>query len=352
MPAPVAWLDPALPEALAEPLRAAVAGIGATTTYSREGATLVVAPGVGQTLATWFYAVVAPFPTLADEVTWEGIEAFWHGDPAALSAVTGDGVAPTLLVSEEILALLGEILGAPSEVAPITVAPAEELVDLAWEARPSAWSVVPFDMLEPRWKALRVDGLSLLDKTLDTTAWPLQVAVGVEGQGAAELTAALGAEGMTTNRVTEEMTVLIMTGVTAMVRGTAHAMETRGILFPAQDIGETLASADLTHISNELPFYSKCPPPSPTQESLVFCSSPAYMELLRAVGTDIVELTGNHFQDYGDAATLETIDLYDQEGWPYYGGGVDLVDASEAITLTSNGNTLSFIGCNPVGPEF
>jgi hypothetical protein len=352
VPAPLAWLDPALAPALAEPLGEALAAIGAETAPSRDAATLVVAAGLGQPLATWIYAVAAPFPTLADEVTWEAIQAFWKGDAAALSEISGDGTAPTLLVSEATLAALGEILGAPSEAAPITVAPAEELVDRAWEARPHAWAVLPFDMLEPRWKALRVDGLSLLDKDLDAARWPLTLTVGAEGAGADELAAALAAEAPLTNRVTEEMTVLMMTGVTALVRGTANAMETRGILFPGQDIAATLASADLTHISNEVPFYSQCPPADPAQESLVFCSSQRYIDLLREVGTDFIELTGNHFQDYGDAATLETLAMYNEEGWPYYGGGANLEDASRAMEIASNGNSFSFIGCNPVGPGY
>ncbi|MCE5258768.1 MAG: CapA family protein, partial [Chloroflexi bacterium] len=149
-----------------------------------------------------------------------------------------------------------------------------------------------------------------------------------------------------------EMTVLMMTGVTAMVRSIAYRMETKGILYPGLEISGTLASADITHISNEIPFYSGCPYPDPVQQDLVFCSNPSYIELLRAVGADVIELTGNHFQDYGDEATLETLDMYNAEGWPYYGGGANLKDATKAITLTSNGNTLSFIGCNPVGPSY
>ncbi len=155
-----------------------------------------------------------------------------------------------------------------------------------------------------------------------------------------------------TNRDTSKMTTLVMTGVTAMVRAMAHEMEVRGVLYPAQDIGEMLAAADITHISNEIPFYSACPPVDRNQESLVFCSDPKYIDLLRVSGADVIELTGNHFQDYGDEATLETLAMYEEEGWPYYGGGADLADASKAIILEHGDNSVSFIGCNPVGPEY
>jgi poly-gamma-glutamate synthesis protein (capsule biosynthesis protein) len=124
------------------------------------------------------------------------------------------------------------------------------------------------------------------------------------------------------------------------------------VLYPAAQIGPVLAAADITHISNEIPFAQECPYPDRNQEALVFCSSPAYIELLRYVGTDVVELTGNHFQDWGSQATLDTLEMYRAEGWPYYGGGADLADASKPIKIESNGNSFSFIGCNPVGPEY
>jgi poly-gamma-glutamate synthesis protein (capsule biosynthesis protein) len=146
------------------------------------------------------------------------------------------------------------------------------------------------------------------------------------------------------------MTVLLMTGVTALVRATATRMEILGLDYPAWDIGETLKAADITHISNEVPFYTGCPYPDPRQEELVFCSIPKYIELLDMIGTDVVELTGNHFQDYGSVATLQTLEMYNERKWPYYGGGAELEDSRKPALLTHNGNRFAFIGCNPIGP--
>jgi poly-gamma-glutamate synthesis protein (capsule biosynthesis protein) len=155
-----------------------------------------------------------------------------------------------------------------------------------------------------------------------------------------------------TNRDPSKLTVLVMTGVTAMVRATAIRMEIAGLDYPAWNIGDILKAADITHISNEIPFYTGCPYPDPRQEGLVFCSNPKYIELLELVGTDVVELTGNHFQDYGSPATLQTLEMYDERGWPYYGGGADLEDSRKPVLITHNSNRLAFIGCNPVGPGF
>ena len=45
-----------------------------------------------------------------------------------------------------------------------------------------------------------------------------------------------------------------MTGVTALVRGTADRMEKNGVLYPGEEIRSVLRAADLTHVSNEISF--------------------------------------------------------------------------------------------------
>jgi poly-gamma-glutamate synthesis protein (capsule biosynthesis protein) len=84
---------------------------------------------------------------------------------------------------------------------------------------------------------------------------------------------------------------------------------------------------------------------------LQFCSSPERIKLLEDVGTDIVELTGNHLADYGNQWLKTTIEMYQQRGWKVYGGGLNQAEARKAITITHNGNKLAFIGCNPNGPK-
>ena len=109
-----------------------------------------------------------------------------------------------------------------------------------------------------------------------------------------------------------------------------------------------MREADIAHVSNEIPFYTGCDFPNPSRYKLVFCSDPKYIDLLNDVGTDVVELTGNHFADYGAGAMLETLDIYRKNNIPYYGGGADLKDALKPITMEHNGNLIAFIGCNPV----
>jgi hypothetical protein len=353
-PAPLrVWLSPAVPIAVRDQVLAVLAGRDTVPAPSPARADLRVGLALPVPLARWAYAIVVPFPTLTDGVQWADVRRFWAGDPDALAELSDAEVSPTLFVTPDTLGVLHGILGASSVKASITVTQSAGLLDAAWAARPNAWAIVPFDALAPRWKVLTVDGASVLDKGLDVEEYPLAVSVGAEGDGAEALAEDVRSDGKpATNRDTEQVTVLVMTGVTALVRGIAHRMEQNGLLYPAEKIGSLLKEADLTHISNEIPFAKDCPPADPRQESLVFCSDPRYIALLRAVGTDLVELTGNHFQDYGSEATLDTLEMYREEEWPYYGGGADLEDARKPMVIERNGNRFSFIGCNPVGPEF
>ncbi len=283
--------------------------------------------------STWIYALVTPFPTIVDLVTISDVEFAWMGE------AQGPFSGKALLMEETTLAAFTTIWGAPAPGAVVVVASDLLLVE-AWNLRPT-WGIVPFEELEPGWKVISVDDQSPLHNDFDAEDYPLKVFFSIHPD-----LYTLPAS----NRDPAKLTSLIMTGVTALVRSTAGRMEDKGITYPGEDIRDLLRSADLTHISNEVPFAENCPYPYPLQESLTFCSDTRYIELLEDIGTDLVELTGNHFQDYGSAATLLTLQMYDERGWVYFGGGRDKADAQKASLVEHNGNKLAFIGCNPVGP--
>jgi hypothetical protein len=141
-----------------------------------------------------------------------------------------------------------------------------------------------------------------------------------------------------------------MTGVTALVRATAYLMERDGITSPAEYIGDWLREADILHISNEIPFASNCPFPDPQQAGLRFCSAPRYIKLLEEIGTDVVELTGDHFADWGADATLYTLEMYRERGWPYYGGGrISRMLASRSFSSTMGTGSLSSAAMGKAG---
>ena len=129
-----------------------------------------------------------------------------------------------------------------------------------------------------------------------------------------------------------------------MVRGTAAYMDLDP-LYPASLIREPLIDADILHINNEVPFVYNCDN-SMNFGALVFCSRPSYMALLEDIGTDVLELDGDHFQDHGDDPVYYTLDIYDEAGIPYYGGGHNKQEAQEPLLIEHNGNRFAFLGCN------
>ncbi len=302
-----------------------------------EDADLIVE--VGQSGAspasTWVYALVAPFPTVPDGLTSDELLTAWKG-----GSISQFDRIP-LLMDEGTLQLLSAIWGVPDPSAVRTM-PADQLLEYAWANQPS-WAIVPFESLDPQWKVMAINGQSPLQKDFDMAAYPLSIPFILTGSTSI-LPEQLGIP--LTNRDSSKLTTVAMTGVTAMVRATAYTMELEGITYPAQDIGSLLAGADITHISNEIPFTPDCPYPEPTMDNLVFCSSPNYIDLLKAVGTDIIELTGDHFMDHGSAATLYTLQMYKDLGWPYYGGGANATEARQPVKLENNGNHIAFMGCN------
>lgn len=324
-----AYLHPAVPAALRT--LAATLPLTDDPTQSSLAIQPVAAPDA-QT--TWVYALVAPFPTLTDSVTFSDLQTLWRGDPA--SPLNG----LSLVMDEATQTAITILLGPPVPGVVRTI-PAGQVLAAAWEAQPNTWGVIPFEELEPRWKVIALDGAAPIHNDFDPAAYPLQLGFAAQG-----FTLPPG------NRDPARLTTLLLTGVTALVRATAYKMEQKGITYPAQDVGDLMRRADILHISNEIPFAKDCPYPNPSQTRLIFCSDARYIELLDHIGTDVVELTGNHFADWGTAATLMTMDMYDERGWPYYGGGRNLADARKTVTLEHNGNRIGFVGCNPVGPDF
>ncbi len=346
-------IEPFLPEALQQALvvPAEYVQLPAGEKPPVGGRFLEIKVGAGQPVSDWVYALVAPFPTVEQGVSFSELKDAWAG---MASGPFGD---QPLLMDESTFLSFSQVWGAPVDGA-VQVAAAEDLGRIAWGRRP-AWALVPFEALGPGWKVLAIDGLSPLHKDFDAAAYPLTLLVSVSGDPeiVADFLTRFGPASPSafvplTNRDPNRLSVVALTGVTALVRATAFTMEQKGILYPGKDIRDLLRNADIAHVSNEIPFARNCPFPDPVQQGLRFCSDPRYIELLKDIGTDVVELTGDHFQDWGEAAMLYTLELYRELGWAYYGGGENLQDGRQAYLTEHNGNRLAFIGCNAKGGSY
>ncbi|MGC1377113.1 MAG: CapA family protein, partial [Anaerolineales bacterium] len=277
--------------------------------------------------AARLYALVAPFPTIADGVTFAEVERAWAGQAPSVFA------GKPLLMSAETYGALKTLFNGEAAQGAVRIVPADGLTEALWQDRPQ-WGIVPFEALDPTLKVLTIDDQSPIRKNFNLAAYPLQVAAGV------------------TNYDPSKLTTLIMTGVTALVRATAYEMEKNGALFPGGYIRGALREADVAHISNEVPFAQGCPAPVWNSKRLIFCSDPKYIALLADVGADVVELTGNHMEDWGKQAMYDTLQIYKDHGMVTYGGGADLADSQRAATIERNGVKFAFVGCNAAGPDF
>lgn len=341
---PGLWLSPALPAVLAQSVQPP-GNLQITT--NEEKAVIKLAPGGDAPVIRWVYALVAPFSTITDDISADILHQAWQGQSV------GPFSGRPLLLSQETLTLLSNWWGNPAEGAVLVMTDNESL-DYAWQNQP-AWAIIPFESLEPRWKVLSVDGISPIHKDFVPENYALSVPISLYGDTNNADLANLGLDSAgdfklpSSNRDANKLTIVVTTGVTALVRATAGTMEYYGILYPAQDIRDWLRDADITHISNEVPFDETCPKADWNQVGLKFCSPPSFIQLLEDVGTDVVELTGDHFIDRGSEATLKTIQMYKDRNWLYYGGGVNLAEGLSPALFEHNGNKIAFIGCNAKG---
>lgn len=350
------WFDPNLPENFREMVQPLMTTQDYVWVNNAENAQLKITltAGGGAVTSEWLYVPVVPFASTHEQIRYEDIRRYWQGELTALNYLTGSETPPTLIVSAKTAHVLTHLFGEPADGLPIQQADDDVLVTVLWEARPNVWGIVPFEALTPDLKVLRLDGLDIFGEDFDPADYRLRAQIGIIGEDQA---LGLAVEDLlevgtwqATNRNPHKLTRLVLTGVTALTRATAYKMEVNGLTYPANNIMDFIENADILHTSNEVPFSNNCPPADPFLSTTIFCADNRYIELLTHIGLDVVELTGNHINDYGPGALRHTLDIYDEQGMKYYGGGRTPDEARQALIMEHNGNSIAFIGCNVPGP--
>ncbi len=289
----------------------------------------------GDSAGARLYVVAANFFTVRDSVTWHELVARWSGaDPLPL----GMGQPTYDQLSDQLKDKLGS-LGANTKIVP-----ADALVQWAWD-HPDGWVIVPFDELSPRLKVMQIDDWNIFHLTTNADPYPLAFAP--ESPGSSDKSADQPA-----NYDPAQLTTVAMTGVTAMTRATAAQLDAHGAAWATADIVPVLANVDFVHISNEVSFSEDCPRSGKILLLGDFCSKDSYLDVLKRMRVNVVELTGNHNNDYGYAAALRTLDIYRQNGMATFGGGANLDAAEKPLVVKNHGNTVMFVGCNTAGPDY
>ena len=325
--------------------------------YEKSGADLIFefvpAKENGRLKGPLYFAPVVSFYSLIEGISWADLKSFWEGSRETVKDIEGNEIPANLVLSSQTLEVLTLILG-ECKVKNLTVKENSE-IKAAVTADVNVLSIIPFDQIEKEYKVLNIDGKSVLDKNTTYEQYPLAGGITVKTANNLVddnfkkiLDANLDSGGLS-NRSEDDMVSILMTGVTALTRQVADRMDKNGVLYPAEKIRDTLLDADITHISNEVSFVEDCYAARPN--TMVFCSKPEYMQLLKYIDTDVLELTGNHLNDYGSQWFDYTLDVYDKEGIAYFGGGRNLEDSQKPATFDIEGYKFAFLGANTFGPS-
>lgn len=206
----------------------------------------------------------------------------------------------------------------------------DALLNLLWRDG-SLITLLAFDRLTPRYRVLSIDGLHPLD--FEPGVYPFMF------------------KSETANFYPARLTRLLMSGVTALTRRTRTALDEKGVAWAAEGIKPYVEQADFFHTSNEVSFSPRCPgwDAQPLGE---FCSKQEHFELFSDLGLEIVELTGNHNNDFGTENYLTTLGWYRERGIRLLGGGDNLEQARQPLILDHHGNRVALVACNWIGPYY
>lgn len=211
------------------------------------------------------------------------------------------------------------------------IIPDDSLRQHLWNNR-EQFALVPFDALTPDYRMLWVDDRSIIEQ-LDSYPFAFQ-------RGTAHFQP-------------ENLTRITLSGVTALARRTLTALDENGIEWAASGIQDYVKSSDYFHTSNEVSILQTCPQSNGVVLGApAFCTKPEHAELLNLIDLDIVELSGNHNNDFGYEPYLETLTFYADSDIMTVGGGETTADARTPLIIEHNGATVAMLACNIPGPYY
>ncbi len=189
------------------------------------------------------------------------------------------------------------------------------------DQEPDRISLVPLDSLDKRMKALVVGRHSFFD---EPGAYPL----------------VLHADGAPFDPT--RLSRYLHTGVTAITRYLGVVLDRRGADHVLRDLRPWFEGADLVHVSNEVSGVEEC---DYAAMHMRFATKWRDMDILRQLGVNVVELTGNHNLDMGRTPYLETLQWYATNGMRTYGGGADAAQAAAPLVIDlPDGTRIGFVG--------
>lgn len=210
--------------------------------------------------------------------------------------------------------------------------PHERLFFELWRDKAS-FTLLPFEEFHLRLRPLWLDDMPIVDQL---TRYPLIF------------------ENDFANFSPDKLTRITLSGTTALARHTLPAIDAIGLEQAASGIGEYVGSSDYFQITNEASIVANCPDAGLglAGSSLSMCMKPEHARLFELLDVNIVDLTGNHINDFRFDPLLHTLDYFEQRGIAVVGGGRSLEDARQPLILEHNRSRVGWLACNAIGPAF
>lgn len=213
-----------------------------------------------------------------------------------------------------------------------SLVPNDQFFSALWRAKRS-YTLLPFNELQVQLRPLWVDDIPVVDQLDD---YPL---VFDHGQP---------------NFKPDRLTRITLSGTTALARHTLPAIDALGIEQAASGIRDYVLRSDYFHITNEASLANNCPDTETIgfAGALSMCMKREHLRLFELLDVDVVDLTGNHINDFGNQPLLDTIDMLEQREILLVGGGRNETEARAPLIFDHKGSRIGWVACNDVGPVF
>ncbi len=123
-------------------------------------------------------------------------------------------------------------------------------------------------------------------------------------------------------------------------RGVRESCESRGLMYPFEQVVDHLQRADLTFCNLESPLTDRSVR-FPRVNALI--ASPEMAPILKRVGFDVVSLANNHAVDAGRLGLRRSRELLADAGVTVVGAGPTQADAERGVVVAVNGLRVGFI---------
>lgn len=201
---------------------------------------------------------------------------------------------------------------------------------------------IPLSELTIKQQLLSIDGNYYLD---DNSAGARFRIIEVASDGDTNYFINTIADALPKNINYQDTMIIKQTGVTALSRDMQKQLNKVGNgAYFAENLKNFIQNhSTYLHTSNEVSFADGC---TTDRSSTVLCADWRMLDTITTIDFDIIELTGNHNNDWGAENNIATIKKYHELGIKTFGGGINQEEAAKPLELNDKGTKITWIGIN------